>query len=65
MLKEIGAEHIPVLTVWNKIDMVPSRPLVSRQNYLDPFYTQGGISMEKKVCLCLCSSRALQKEETL
>ena len=26
MLKDIGAAHIPVLTVWNKIDLVPSRP---------------------------------------
>ncbi len=30
VLEEIGAAHIPVLTVWNKIDLVPSRPLVSR-----------------------------------
>ncbi|CAL5222522.1 g4897 [Coccomyxa viridis] len=28
VLEEIGAAHIPVLTVWNKIDLVPSRPLL-------------------------------------
>ena len=29
VLKEIGATDIPILTVWNKIDLVPDRQMVS------------------------------------
>ena len=29
VLKEIGATDIPILTVWNKIDLVPDRHMVS------------------------------------
>ena len=29
MLKEIGATDTPILTVWNKIDLVPNRHMVS------------------------------------
>ncbi len=48
VLEEIGAAHIPVLTVWNKIDLVPSRPLVSRHQTSGILRTQGRIPISKK-----------------
>lgn len=29
VLQEIGATDIPMLTIWNKVDLVPNRELVS------------------------------------
>ena len=33
MLKEIGADHIPQILVWNKIDASGQEPIIERDEY--------------------------------
>lgn len=63
VLKEIGATDIPILTVWNKIDLVPTRHLVRVRSL--PHAVQKVTMTAMRLAdepRTVCSLRASQKE---